>query len=609
MSEALRPPSTEDITAQPWQDVARQAEHPSYTHISTKFSQKAAELEQAGDSTGASVYRFLNHIVFIHLDPDNKDQPLRPAWMSPTGRSAAIEDFDEQARDTIEKLIQSTEVPLLRARFADMVWLLRKNYKMAELAATEYLAAFKQLDDSDNWAYEFACLKRGIALARMLGAKNKLFLDYVSFIESRLSSLETTCTDSLGTRLLDLLFEYRSGEPVVSARIAETIGDRLEPTGSSFLARDYYDIAAKFHRANGDMANVQRLGIKKGESLVRQAEACIGKEGQGYFTATHHLAIAIECFRQSGADDAKIQSLHKQLIEWQAKTSGEMKSFSHEVDTSNIVAAARDSVKGKALPQAIFAMAIGHPVINADELRKRVMGYMNDFPLTHLFSAAFMAGDGRVMAHKPSALTTDEETREKAIEAEMFHQAANIDWPLRAQAYINTCREQITEEHHPTLQELQFLVLHNPFIPEGHEPIFLRGILAGFRGEFDIVPHFLVPQIEESIRHILRSAGHVTSKLDAKLIQEQRLLGTLLGLPETIEILGKDHVFELRGILCEKFGYDLRNRLAHGFVSYSDCWGADVLNLWWLVIRLLSIPAARKAKEDAAAKEKKEGES
>src|SRR5439155_651652 len=199
-----------------------------------------------------SVYRFLNHIVFIHLDPDNKDQPLRPAWMSPTGRSAAIEDFDEQARDTIEKLIQSTEVPLLRARFADMVWLLRKNYKMAELAATEYLAAFKQLDDSDNWAY---------------------------------------------------------------------------------------DIAAKFHRANGDMANVQRLGIKKGESLVRQAEACIGKEGQGYFTATHHLAIAIECFRQSGADDAKIQSLHKQLIEWQAKTSGEMKSFSHEVDTSNIVAA------------------------------------------------------------------------------------------------------------------------------------------------------------------------------------------------------------------------------------------------------------------------------
>ncbi len=466
---------------------------------------------------------------------------------------------------------------------------------MAEIAAGAYLKAFKQIDDGENWAYELDCLKRGMALARMLGRETQLFADYVGFIEARLASLETTCTDSLGAYLLDLLFEHRAGDTAVCARIAETIGNRLEPTGASSLARDYYDIAAKFLRVNGDMANVQRLGIMKGESLVRQAEACIGKEGQGYFAATHHLAIAIECFRQSGADEAKIESLHKRLIEWQGKTK--------------IVEGARDNVKSKTLQEAIFAMAIGHPVVNTDELRKRVIGHMNDFPLTHLFPATFMARDGRVMAHKPSALSTDEETRESAIEAEMFHQAANIDWPLRAQAYINTCRELITEEHQPTLRELQFLVLHNPFIPENHEPIFLRGILAGFRSEFDIAAHFLVPQIEESIRHVLRSAGHVTSKLDAKLIQEQRLLGTLLTLPETIDILGKDHVFELRGILCEKFGFDLRNRLAHGFVSYSDCWGADVLNLWWLVIRLLSIPAARKAKEDAAAKEKKEGES
>lgn len=600
MSDGIQVPSLEEIRAQPWEDIAREAEHPSYTHISTKLSQKAAELEKAGDSKGATVYRFLNHIAFIHLDADNKDQPLRPAWMSPTGRSAAIEDFGEQARDTIKQLIDSTKHPLLRARFADMIWLLRKDHKMAEVAASDYLAAFKGVDDGENWAYEFDCLQRGMALARMLGAKKPLYGEYVSFIETRLDQLESTCTDSLGVRMLSLLAEYRVSDPTRSAKIAESMGDRLETSGLSFLARDCYDLAARFHLGNGDTANAQRLGIKKGESLLRQAEDCITKPGQGYFTATHHLAIAIECFRQSGAEEAKVESLHKLLIEWQGKTSGEMKSFSHEVDTSTIVEAARDNVKGKTLQQAIFAMAIGHPVIKSDELRKRVIGYMNDFPLTHLFPATFMARDGRVMAHKPSALSNDEETRESAIEAEMFHQAANIDWPLRAQAYINTCREQITEEHQPTLAALQFLVLHNPFIPEGHEPIFLRGILAGFRGEFDLTAHFLVPQIEESIRHILRSAGHVTSKLDAKLIQEQRLLGTLLDLPETIDILGKDHVFELRGILCEKFGYDLRNRLAHGFVSYSDCWGADVLNLWWLVIRLLSIPAARKGKEDAA---------
>jgi Domain of unknown function (DUF4209) len=249
-------------------------------------------------------------------------------------------------------------------------------------------------------------------------------------------------------------------------------------------------------------------------------------------------------------------------------------------------------------------MALGRSVVKPDELRKRVIGHMKDFPLTHLFPVSTIAPDGRVTAHKPSGLATDKETQEVAIEAEMFHQASRIDWDLRARAYIDVCRQEIVKEHHLTLLSLQFLVLHNPFIPPGHEMIFLKGILAGFRGDLDITAHFLVPQIEEAIRHVLQSAGHVTSKLDSKLIQEQRLLGTLLSLPETTEILRADHVFELRGILCEKFGYDLRNRLAHGFVTYHECWGADVLNLWWLVIRLLSFPAARKAKEDATQEKK-----
>lgn len=603
VSEGLSAPTLDEFKAQPWEDVARTAEIPTYSHLQTKFGEKVAEFEKAGKMAVAIVYRFLGQVAFIHLQPDNKDQPLRAGWISATGRSAAIEDFNEQARDTVEQLVSFTSIPLLRARFADMIWLLRKNYKMAEEAAVSYLAAFKAADDAGHWAYEFDCLKRGMALARTLGREKQLFLDYASFVEARVASLELSGSDSLGAGLLDLLFEHRVGDPALLARIAETIGDRLETTGNSFLARTYFDIAARFHKANGDAPNAQRLGIKKAESLVTEAEACVGKQGQGYFSATHHLAIAIECLRQSGGDEARIESLHRRLVDWQSKVNTEMKSVGHEIDISSIVTAAEERVRGKTLPEAIFAMVLGHSVLNPDELRKRVIGHMKEFPLTHLFPVSMIAPDGRVTAHKPSGLTTDKETQEAAIEAEMFHQASRVDWDLRARAYIDVCRQEIVKEHHPTLLDVQFLVLHNPFVPPGHEMTFLKGILAGFRGDLDITAHFLVPQIEESIRYVLQSAGYVTSKLDSKLIQEQRQVGKLLELPETSEILRPDHVFELRGILCEKFGYDLRNRLAHGFVTYRECWSADVLNLWWLVIRLLSFPAARKARQDATAKD------
>jgi hypothetical protein len=95
MSNGLKAPTFDEIKAQAWQEVAREAEHPTYTHISTRFSQKAAELEKAGDLTGANVYSLLNNIVFIHLDADNKDQYLRPAWISDTVRSEAMDELED----------------------------------------------------------------------------------------------------------------------------------------------------------------------------------------------------------------------------------------------------------------------------------------------------------------------------------------------------------------------------------------------------------------------------------------------------------------------------------------------------------------------------------
>ncbi len=605
MDAQLTFPSFDQINAYPWKAVANEAEIPTYSKIAQCFFQKATALRQAGDETGFNVYRFLGQLADLHLQPENKDLPLRAAWISPTGRSLAVEDFDDHALNTIEQLAGTTTLPILRARFADIIWISRANHKMAQQASSDYLLAFKAVGGDDKWAWEIGCLERGMGIARTLGSQKQPFKEYVAFIETRLVELEGKCSDALAARMLDLIAEHRAGDVARSARIAEAIGDRLDSIASSFLARDYFDLAIEFHRFNNDAANAKRVGVKKAESLVRQAEDSIGKKGQGYLSGTHHLALAIECLRQSGGDEARIQSLHRKLLEWQEKSAAEMKSFSQEIDISKVVTAVMEQMKGKTLHDAVFAMALGHPVINTEKLRERVLSQVKDFPMTHLIGVSLVGRDGRLLGHKPPALaSTDEETQEAAIEIEMFQQAAQVDWNLRAQAYIEVCRRQIASEHQPGLRDLQFLVTHNPFIPPGHEMLFLKGIVAGFRGELDITAHFLVPQIEESIRYVLKSAGYVTSKLDAKLIQEERLLGTLLSLPETVELFGKGHVFELRGLLCEKFGYDLRNRLAHGFLTYGECWSGEVLNLWWLVIRFLCFPLVqrRTKSEDADAK-------
>jgi hypothetical protein len=79
------------------------------------------------------------------------------------------------------------------------------------------------------------------------------------------------------------------------------------------------------------------------------------------------------------------------------------------------------------------------------------------------------------------------------------------------------------------------------------------------------------------------------SKLDSKLIQEVRLLDTLLAMPETLEIFGENTVFDLRGTLVEKFGCNLRNRLAHGLMHEGGFYSADVIYVWSLILQLCCI--------------------
>ena len=80
--------------------------------------------------------------------------------------------------------------------------------------------------------------------------------------------------------------------------------------------------------------------------------------------------------------------------------------------------------------------------------------------------------------------------------------------------------------------------------------------------------------------------------MDSEGIQEEYSLRRLLyEIPEVREFFGEDLLFDLRGLLHERFGSNLRNRLAHGLVTDSEFLhsGASVY-AWWLVLYLCCAP-------------------
>jgi hypothetical protein len=96
----------------------------------------------------------------------------------------------------------------------------------------------------------------------------------------------------------------------------------------------------------------------------------------------------------------------------------------------------------------------------------------------------------------------------------------------------------------------------------------------------------LVPQIENSIRHVLEAQGIESSNLLNDGTQPYKLLGALFDMPETQRIFSDSLCFEFRALLIEKSGVEFRNRIAHGFVTEGECYDRPAVYLWWLVLRI-----------------------
>ena len=151
---------------------------------------------------------------------------------------------------------------------------------------------------------------------------------------------------------------------------------------------------------------------------------------------------------------------------------------------------------------------------------------------------------------------------------------------------IEPARLAILKEHPIRRRDLFFLLANNPFIPAGHEGIYVRGLQAGFFGDWLVAMHLLIPQIESSIRYVFQQHDVVTSTLESDGTQKERDLNQLLWMPELEQIFGSDIAFDLRGILIERFGENMRNEFAHGLMPENAFYVPTAAYLWWLVLHL-----------------------
>ncbi len=516
----------------------------------------------------------LAHVSKLFLVPGNPWAPFRPMIQLQDRRSAAPEDFRDDHLDLFADLIEHVE-PELRARLADLLWVRRRDHRFAATAVRAYLDSASVL--AARWHSVAERCERALRLAATIARSEPLFDETVNAVRALLEAVGEPC---LVAETGQVLAECRVDLSDLQETFSES-AEACETVGRFEWARRLWELCAT---ASDDEDERNRYRNKAAENFVGEADRAAHP-----LAADQFLRRSIEALRNVPGTADRRTELYARLRSTQTELVSQMQSHRFSLDASEMVAAAREAVAGKSLDEALLAFATLTEPPNYERLATEARERRDELPLLRLFGSSHHDQDGRVIAEAPPNWPGDDGPDSNLSWSETVQDAA-ISHSVTVQGIIDPARWVLLREHHVTEQSILEWVAFAQFVPQDRQLSFASGLHAGFHGSFASALHNLVPQIENSIRVLLALRGVETSALLNSGVQHQRQLGTLLGLPQTVEMLGKNVTCELRALLLEPTYANLRNRIAHGLVSDAELeHGEPAVYLWWLILRLVAL--------------------
>ena len=346
--------------------------------------------------------------------------------------------------------------------------------------------------------------------------------------------------------------------------------------------RRYYELASRAYEVGGLPAKAKEAKL----AIARhwEAEADAFKAAGGDFSqVSHRLEQAIHAYRKAGGERERVQALLRDVKVANQNMINEMKSVSVPTDVRPLVREAEHVMAGKAGMAALESFAALYAPASYEDIRKAALSQTRTSPLVTLISAEIVTAEGNLAARVPG-ITEDEAAKIQAMVVQAYTMRQNIAGAIT----LEVARRMIGEAADGSWQSaLRELVSASGFVPEDRREIFMRAVLAGFAGDHLVFAHLAIPQIENSLRVVFRKAELPITTMNAEGVQEERDLNRLLTDEGAKDVLGELLAWEMRCLLVEKTGPNLRNRLCHGLLGADDFARPAMNLLLWLTVSLL----------------------
>lgn len=566
-----------------------------YYTICCKFKNAAAD--EKDNPELSALLDLLSNVFSMELDPDSINEPFKPWIQLSDRRSTSIGDFDKSDFQFFESIYEKIEEPLVRARFADILWVYSKpkSKHFVDVAISSYLSLNI---DSNTWTRTVnKCWARATYLARQIRSMDLVIQKEAHLLEA----FNRACSEKsfMAISLAKFIDKYAlcESETKFIADSLFNLAQACQQGKKYYQANNYYMLAERFYKKAKDLESEIDMQMLNALCYELDGDSRVNCENPSQMAANTLYERSLQACRRIprasrkrlGVDE-KIEELRGKISESGSLSLDEMWIIETPFfDTSEITKLAESHVSNKGSFGLAMLFFTGLYTCKYESIKACALEDISKSPISNMFAHSHMARDGRVVEKTPAIKLTSQEHIHQDNDVAIEHKAIRYfmqEVELYVISAIIPALNSIMLEYHITKDSMVELCSKSSCVPKDRVKLMASALWQGFEYNFSDCIYLLAPQVENTIRVIFKSKGVLTSRIDGEGVESENGLSSLLDNPMAEDILGKDFLFELKSIFTESIGFNLRNEVAHGLLSDEGSSSVASVYAWWMMLRL-----------------------
>ncbi len=548
------------------------------------FNIAAQELEKITDLDSFGSENFLHDIILERWVYRPEDVPFtfaRDIWQS----SSKVEDN----RALLKEVLQYPIADINRAKINDFLWVAEKDFSAAKSAEKYYRA---HVESTEGFDLNFMAINRLVFLAKKLSSKEtddtirkrlliKVMDQYDNEDHGRILYLiQTAMYEKVDT---DYLIQY-------TEKILNTCDDQ---SYDFYIIGEFCDVLEQLYYTKNKwqkkrcVSEPKLIEIRRRKAqAILTAERTLNEQNAGnLMRSVHLLKDVVNLLKTITGTEAERKEILKKIDAIEKKMISEMPVFSAKHDNSETVKQLIRQLEVLDKEEALCYFALFIPLPEKSRIEESVTKSADAIGFGGLFPVGILGKDGKSIAKSRPIKKSGDEIDSAAFQESVERRASEF-MGYFSQIMIGNTLHYIRSKFKVEEKDIREIVENSIIVPEDRREAYVKGLMAGFSGDFLIALSILVPQVENSVRELALECGEPVYNLNEDGIEEIKTMHAVLELDGVREHLDEDFLLALKTVFCSKFGFNMRNDIAHGLLSDKQFQSFHALYTWWFILKI-----------------------